>query len=104
MARSGAFGTGLSIADQNFGVTAQSILPNVNDNNSMHNAKMSEPFTASGSYMDAKSASMGGGAGATTSDILFLKRLLFLKAALDNDQTLSNFAVPFDEDSKAFNL
>ena len=64
---------------------------------------MSEPFTASGSFMDAKSNSLGGG-GATTSDILFLKRLLFLKAALDNDQTLSNFAVPFDEDSKAFNL
>jgi hypothetical protein len=28
--------------------------------------------------------------------------LLFLKAALDNDQSLSNFAVPFDEDNKAF--
>jgi len=32
-----------------------------------------------------------------------LKRLLFLKAALDNDQSVSNFAVPFEED-KAFQL
>ena len=103
MAKSGAFGTGFSIADANFGINAQSILPNVNDNNSLQNAKTSEPFTASGSFMDAKSNSIGGGPAATTSDILFLKRLLFLKAALDNDQTLSNFAVPFDED-KAFNL
>ena len=39
------------------------------------------------------------GANHTTSDILFLKRLLFLKASLDNDHSsLSNFAVPFDED------
>ena len=51
-------------------------------------------------------ASRGGGAAGhptTTSDILFLKRLLFLKAALDNDQSVSNFAVPFEED-KAFSL
>lgn len=34
----------------------------------------------------------------TTSDILFLKRLLFIKASLDNEQSISNFAVPFDED------
>ena len=39
----------------------------------------------------------------TTNDILFLKRLRFLKAALDNDQSVSNFAVPFEED-KAFTL
>ena len=62
---------------------------------------MSEPFSASGSFMDAKS--LQGGVQTTTSDILFLKRLLFLKASLDNDQSLSNFAVPFDED-KAFQL
>ena len=66
----------------------------------MHGAKMSEPFSASGSFLDAKSTSIGGLT--TTSDILFLKRLLFLKAALDNDQTISNFAVPFDEADKAF--
>lgn len=63
---------------------------------------MSEPFSASGSFLDAKSQSIGG-APNTTSDILFLKRLLFLKAALDNDQSISTFAVPFDED-KAFQL
>ena len=34
---------------------------------------------------------------------MFLKRLLFLKAALDNDNAIGNFAVPFEED-KAFNL
>ena len=65
-------------------MNAQSILPNLNDaNTSMNNAKMSEQF-ASGSFLDAKSSQPQGGA-ATTSDILFLKRLLFLKAALDND-------------------
>ena len=63
---------------------------------------MSEPFSASGSFLDAKSNSIGG-APNTTSDILFLKRLLFLKAALDNDQSISTFAVPFDED-RAFHL
>mmetsp|Transcript_40071 Transcript_40071/g.52495 ORF Transcript_40071/g.52495 Transcript_40071/m.52495 type:complete len:163 (+) Transcript_40071:1679-2167(+) len=71
---------------------------------SMQNAKMSEQFLASGSFLDAKSSNAQvGGAGTTTSDILFLKRLLFLKAALDNDQTISNFAVPFEED-RAFQL
>lgn len=48
-------GTGMSVADQNFGVNAQSILPNVNENQSMLNAKMSEPFSANGSFLDAKS-------------------------------------------------
>jgi len=58
---------------------------------------MSEAYT-SGSFFDAKSQSMACG-NQTTSDILFLKRLLFLKASLDNDySSLSNFAVPFDED------
>ena len=66
----------------------------------MHNMRASEAFNASGSFLDAKSQSgHAGAAGATTtSDILFLKRLLFLKASLDNEQSLSNFAVPFDED------
>ena len=48
-------GTGMSVADQNFGVNAQSLLPNVNENQSMLNAKMSEPFSANGSFLDAKS-------------------------------------------------
>ena len=89
----------MSVADHNFGVTAQSILPNVNENMSMLNAKMSEPFSANGSFLDAKSQSTGPQM-TTTSDILFLKRLLFLKAALDNEVAMSSFAVPFDE-SKA---
>ena len=63
---------------------------------------MSEPFSPSGSFLDVKSTSIGGST--TTSDILFLKRLLFLKAALDSDQTISNFAVPFEESDKVFNL
>ena len=52
---------GTSIADQNFGVTAQSILPNLENNTSMQNARMSEPFSASGSFLDAKSQSLAGG-------------------------------------------
>lgn len=91
----------MSVADQNFGVTAQSILPNLNENPSILNAKMSEPFSANGSFLDAKSQSTG--PQTTTSDILFLKRLLFLKAALDNEASSSNFAVPFDED-KTFRI
>lgn len=62
---------------------------------------MSEPYSASGSFLDAKSQSTG--PQTTTSDILFLKRLLFLKAALDNEASSSNFAIPFDED-KAFRV
>ena len=87
-ARNMASPTGMSVADQNFGLTTQSILPNVGENNvSIQNAKSSEPFSASGSFLDAKSQSGAGGQPLinTTSDILFLKRLLFLKAALDND-------------------
>ena len=34
---------------------------------------------------------------------MFLKRLLFIKASLDNEQSISNFAVPFDED-KTFQM
>lgn len=68
-----------SIADQNFGVTAQSILPAVDNNTSLQNA------TASGSFFDAKSQSVVGNQQTTTSDILFLKRLLFIKASLDNE-------------------
>lgn len=38
------------------------------------------------SFLDAKSTQTRGLSGTTaTSDILFLKRLIFLKAALDND-------------------
>ena len=91
-------GNGMSVADHNFGVLAQSILPNVNENLSHLHAKMSEPFSANGSFLDAKSQSTGPQL-TTTSDILFLKRLLFLKAALDNDMSSSNFAVPFDENT-----
>ena len=103
--RTARSGYGQSVADQNFGVTAQSILPNLNDGANMSNAKMSDQFIASGSFLDGKSANAqgAGGPATTTGDILFLKRLLFLKAALDNDQTISNFAVPFEED-KAFQL
>ena len=65
---------------------------------------MSDQFLASGSFLDKSTNAQGGAGGAaTTSEILFLKRLLFLKAALDNDQTISNFAVPFEED-RAFQL
>jgi hypothetical protein len=58
------------------------MLPNLHEGNmSMHATKLSEPFSASGSFLDAKSAANQ----PSTSEILFLKRLLFLKAALDND-------------------
>ena len=34
-----------------------------------------------------------------SNDILFLKRLLFLKATLDNEITVNNFNIPFGEES-----
>ena len=39
--------------------------------------------------------------GQTSNDILFLKRLLFLKASLDNEGSLASFTVPFN-DAKTF--
>lgn len=33
-----------------------------------------------------------------TSEILFLKRLLYLKAAIDNEATLPTFSVPFEQE------
>lgn len=55
--RTNRSGYGQSIADHAFGVTAQSILPNLNDANiSMNNPKMSEQYLASGSFLDAKSS------------------------------------------------
>ena len=34
----------------------------------------------------------------TSSDILFLKRLLYLKASIDNEATLNTFSVPFEQE------
>ena len=44
--------------------------------NSMHNARKSQP----------------------NNDILFLKRLLYLKASIDNETTLNTFSVPFEQE------
>ena len=78
--KDGRTGYGYSVADQNFWVNATGLLPNLENN-----GRMSEQFLQSGSFIDAKSSQGAGAAGGNTSDILFLKRLLFLKAALDND-------------------
>lgn len=32
----------------------------------------------------------------SSNDILFLKRLLYLKASIDNEATLNTFSVPFE--------
>ena len=67
---------------------------------SLDGVPRSSDYNASGSFIDIKNHPAG--ANQTTSDILFLKRLLFLKASLDNDATtLNNFAVPFEEDAGA---
>ena len=50
--------------------------------------------------MDIKSHGSGPH-GQNSNDILFLKRLLFLKASLDNETQFNSFAVPFEEE-KAF--
>ena len=64
------------------------MLPNVNKSD----------FYASGSFMDIKSQAS---AQNPSNEILFLKRLLFLKASLDNETQFNSFAVPFEEE-KAF--
>jgi hypothetical protein len=35
-----------------------------------------------------------------TSEILFLKRLLYLKASIDNEQTLNALTVPFEQEKQ----
>jgi hypothetical protein len=35
-----------------------------------------------------------------TSEILFLKRLLYLKASIDNESTLNTFSVPFEQEKR----
>jgi hypothetical protein len=34
----------------------------------------------------------------SSNDILFLKRLLYLKASIDNEATLNTFSVPFEQE------
>jgi len=36
----------------------------------------------------------------STSEILFLKRLLYLKASIDNESTLNAFSVPFEQEKR----
>ena len=63
----------------------------------MGSAQTKGDFYASQSFTDIKSVGSGG-AGSTQNDILFLKRLLFLKASLDNETQFNSFAVPFEEE------
>ena len=77
-----------SIADMNFGVQAHGILPQLG----------SGGIGANSTFMEMKTHAAATGTSQATNDILFLKRLLFLKATLDNETTFNNFAVPFEED------
>ena len=52
------------------------------------------------SFIEFRNSTADGGK-QTTSEILYLKRLLFLKASLDNENNLNTLAVPLEED-KAF--
>jgi len=58
----------------------------------------SGPGAMGTSFVDMKAQAAASGTSQATSDILFLKRLLFLKATLDNETTFNNFAVPFEEE------
>jgi hypothetical protein len=35
-----------------------------------------------------------------SSEILFLKRLLYLKASIDNESTLNTYSVPFEQEKR----
>ena len=48
------------------------------------------------------SAVTTGAATNTTSDIMFIKRLLFLRATLDSEGDLTNLAVPFEDDKNIY--
>ena len=71
-----------SIADQNFGT-----LPGLLNS---ENTTRRESTRQQASTMDMKSTLSGPGQNQTTGDILFLKRLLFLKASLDNETAISS--------------
>lgn len=36
----------------------------------------------------------------STSEVLFLKRLLYLKASIDNESTLNTMSVPFEQEKR----
>lgn len=46
--------------------------------------------------MDFRQGSVGQ---QTTTEVLYMKRLLFLKAALDNESTVNTVALPLEEDA-----
>jgi len=71
-----------SIADQNFGT-----LPGLQ---SEMTARDRESARQQASFLDMKSSISGPGGNQTAAEILFLKRLLFLKASLDNETAISN--------------
>jgi len=87
--------TFLSVADQNFGVKG---LPLLNASEDSHSQKKLEKGKNPSGLLTPSTAAV---AGQTSGDILFLKRLLFLKASLDNEASLANFPVQFNE-AKAF--
>ena len=87
-------GTFQSVADQNFGVKGLPLLNASED--SLSQKKLERNKNPSGMMTPSTAA-----AGQTSNDILFLKRLLFLKASLDNEASLANFPVQFNE-AKAF--
>lgn len=73
-ARSGA--THTSVADQNFGIQGLPMLNKTDGTSSMRK------LVSGKTGIDTPGSSSG--------DIMFLKRLLFLKASLDNDGPLSH--------------
>lgn len=91
-------GTYQSIADQNFGVQGGPALPQLNSSNYTTSKKKFEKMNATSGYGEVKSQ---GSNDQSANEILFLKRLLFLKASLDNETTLNNFPVSFN-DTKVF--
>ena len=45
-------------------------------------------------------SSMGANKMPSTSEVLFLKRLLYLKASIDNESTLNTMSVPFEQEKR----
>ena len=79
-----------SVADHNFGSidnSMQAMLPTIASENSTQKKTDIGDFNWSTSFLESVGTSRSTTANQNTSDILFLRRLLFLKQSLDYDTT-----------------
>lgn len=79
---------GTKKAGGDFNANGTQLLPNLGQNDTQKGIN--------NSFIDFRNDKPQGNQ--TTSEILYLKRLLFLKASLDNENTVNSLQVPLSED------